>query len=98
MTAVVARPNGKTYRARKQPSIRMYTDRDEYDCVVVLRTHDIQLAVELASNLIGELELNPTVAYTDWWRDVPWDDSGAYDQAWITDPVRGTPCVVIPHD
>jgi hypothetical protein len=66
---------------------------------MVLRTHDFQRAIELASNLIDELGLNPTVATTDWVRLVPFDPyNTGYDLNWISDPVRGVPCVVIPHD
>lgn len=97
-TTPVRRPNGKLYRPRKAPSVETFVDHNDYDGAVVLRTHDFQLAIELASNLIDEYGLNPTHAYTNWWRAVPFDPSGYHDWAWVDDPVRGVPCVVIPHE
>lgn len=97
MSTTIQRPNGKTYRPRKPPSVQLIADHNDDTGVIVLRTHDYQRAIELASHLIDEYGLNPTVAYTAWWRLVPFDPSGYHDTAWIDDPVRGTPCVVIPH-
>jgi len=35
---------------------------------MVLRIHDFQHAIELASNLINEMDLDPTKASTNWVR------------------------------
>jgi hypothetical protein len=96
MTAqpTIQRPNGKPYRPRKAPSVREFSDLDDNTGVVVLRTHDIQLATELASDAISEHDLSRAAAYTTWWRLVPFDPSGYFDRTWQNDPVRGVPCVV----
>lgn len=101
MTAAeeILRPNGKLYRARKPPCVVTYNDRDDCECVAVLRTHDIPLALELAAVHIAALDLNPDKAAQDWWRLVPFDAFHmGYDQTWVTDTARGTPCVVIPYE
>lgn len=95
MSEELVRPNGKLYRPRKRPSVELIADHRDDTGVVVLRTHDYQTAIELASNLIDEYGLNPTTAYTAWWRLVPFDMSGYHDTSWIDDPVHGVPCVVI---
>jgi hypothetical protein len=98
MADELVRPNGKPYRPRRVPSVEGYVDwHDDVECVVVVRTHDIPLALQLAADRIAELELNPENAHTDWWRLVPWG-SDCYDNSWIPDPVRGVPCVVIPYE
>jgi len=59
-----------------------------------LRIHDFQHAIELASNLINEMDLDPTKASTNWVRLVPFDPYyTGYDTNWIEDPARGIPCV-----
>lgn len=95
---VFTRPNGKLYRPQQPPSVQTYQDQDDYECVVVLRTHDIASAVELAAEQIDYLGIDAANAVTDWWRAVPFDRRGMYDWSWITDTVRGVPCVVIPYD
>jgi hypothetical protein len=97
MAEEFTRPNGKPYMPRKPPSVETFLDHNDDGGVVVLRTLDFQRAIELASDLIDEYELDPTRAYTAWWRAVPFDPSGYHDWAWIDDPARGLPCVVIPH-
>lgn len=92
---LLVRPNGKPYKPRKPPSVETIVDDRDDTGVVVLRTHDFRRAIELASRLIDEFELDPTTAYTGWWRSVPFDPSGYHDTAFIEDPVRGVPCVVI---
>lgn len=94
----VPRPNGKLYRPRKVPSVEQYADRHDCTGAVVLRTHDVELAVALAVNLIREYDLDPANAYTTWWRVVPFDPDGYFDSAWLHDPARGVPCVVIPYE
>lgn len=93
-TTAIQRPNGKTYRPRKPPTVETLVDlQDETSSAVVLRTHDFQTAIELANWHTREYELDPTAAYTGWLRLVPWGgDSGS----WQTDPEHGIPCVIIP--
>ncbi|HEY3559636.1 MAG TPA: hypothetical protein VGL05_19340 [Kribbella sp.] len=95
MSTPIQRPNGKTYRPRKPPSIEIVTDlQDDTAAAFVLRTHDMHDAINrITDQLIFEHHLDPTSAHTDWVRLAPWGDDGG---TWITDPVRGTPCVVIP--
>ena len=96
---VFTRPNGKPYRPQLAPRVDTYQDQDDYECVVVLRTHDIAKAIELAADQIEYLGLDGANATTDWWRSVPFNPMGTgYDWSWINDPVRGIPCVVIPYD
>lgn len=96
MTDTIQRPNGKTYRPRKAPSVQSYFTSDERECIVVLRTHDIPAALELAAEQIASLELDPSTAHTSWWRLVPFDmHHSGYDQNWINDAERGVPVVVI---
>lgn len=95
MTApLLTRPNGKPYRPRKDPSVQEFTDSQEYTGLVVLRTHDVELARRLAEPLIAEYELWNTEPTREWWRSVPWDTSGYCDRSYVDDPVRGIPCVV----
>lgn len=98
-TVEIRRPNGKLYRARKPPEVTTYQDwRDDVTCGLVLRTHDVELALQLAADLIAELELVPANASTHWWRLAPFKNGSGYDRNWIDDPVRGVPCVVIPYE
>jgi len=95
MTTTIQRPNGKTYRPRKPPTLEILTDlQDDVSSAIIFRTHDIEDATSrLTDSQIFEHELNPTAAYTAWLRLVPWGgDSGS----WQTDPERGIPCVIIP--
>lgn len=101
MNAVaIHRPNGKIYRPRKPPEVTTYQDwRDDVTCCAVLRTHDVELALQLAADVIAEHELVPESAHARWWRLVPFKvGSGLYDRNWIDDPVHGVPCVVIPYE
>lgn len=93
----MVRPNGKLYRPRKPPEVVTFHDYHECTGVAVLRTLDVQTAVELAADQIAEFDLDPANAGTDWWRSVPWDPTGYGDWAYLSDPVRGVPCVVIPY-
>ena len=92
----IQRPNGKLYRPRKAPSVETYADPSDNTGVVILRTHNVEQAVELAAGTIREYDLDPSKAYTTWWRLVPYDPDGWFDTTWQNDPVRGMPCVVIP--
>ncbi len=93
------RPNGKVYRPKKAPSVETFFDRNDYEAVVVLRTHDFDLALKLAADWIDAMELQPDKAYEDWWRLVPYDaNCSGHDRTWVTDTVRGVPCVVIPYE
>ena len=95
MSATTVRPNGKTWRGRKPIRVREFTDYDGCTGIVVLGTHDAWEATVLAAYLIAEYELWAGDAVADWWRLVPWDTcGGGFDSTWITDPERGTPCVV----
>lgn len=70
----VARPGGKTYRARKPPSVEVFENPwgDDYG-IVVERTHDVDLAVALAAaewdyQFVDRLP----VPRLRWLRLVPW--------------------------
>jgi hypothetical protein len=91
----LVRPNGKPYRARKGIEVAEFGDHST-GCtgIVVLRTHDIERAKTCAASTLAAYELEADVARRDWWRLVPWDSSGEYERSYITDPVRGIPCVV----
>ena len=93
MTGIV-RPNGRIYRPKKPPSLEEYTTYDQEDSIVVVRTHDITVATLLAADKIAEYDLQGCEVMQEWWRLVPWDHNGMFPRSWITDEVRGTPCVV----
>lgn len=88
--AVVERPNGKIYRARKAPEYRGYRDdhRDE-DWVGVIRTHDVDLARQIARPFVcSGLDLDRPIL--SWWRETIRDG-----EPWIEgDSVNGVPCVL----
>lgn len=93
--APVTRPDGRLYRARKVVEVAEFTDTStEMIGVVVLRTHDVEQAKRCAAAALAEYELDATEARLDWWRVVPWDSSGMFDRSYISDSVRGVPCVV----
>jgi hypothetical protein len=82
---VVVRPDGRLYRARKQPRAEIL----DGDCwglssVVVWRTHDIDVATALAGETwrreIGDGPL-PGHVTIGWFKSVPWDSGGCYDWA-----------------
>ena len=88
------RPNGKWWRGRNPIRVSCVAGYDG-EGVVVLGTHDVDLATRLAIKEIADLDLIDVPAQVTWWRLVPWDVSGdGYDRTWITDKVGGTPCVV----
>lgn len=93
----IARPNGKAWRGRNPIRVAEFYGMDECLSLVVLGTHDVEEATRRAMNTTTwtEGELWYYEPRTDWWRLVPWDACGlGYDSTWITDPERGTPCVV----
>lgn len=47
----ILRPDGRMYRPRKPP--RAILVGDDYDCVLVLGTHDLKLAQETAQKLLS---------------------------------------------
>lgn len=86
--AMVARPDGRTYRARKPPGA-VVLDGDAADlfvCVIVKRTHDVDEARRLAqAALVDEGYMAPDEAavavagcriLTGWYRTVPWCHCG----------------------
>lgn len=76
ITEQVARPGGKTYRARKPPSVVVFGDDwgDEAG-VIVERTHDVDLAVALAAFEWDYQFGGPLPAPVPCWvRLVPWGD------------------------
>jgi hypothetical protein len=92
----ITRPNGKPYRRRKPTQIATFDHGDSMaEGVVVIGTHDVDLATRLAADRLAYFDLDPASARTSWWRLVPWDAFGiGCDQSWITDEVRGAPVVV----
>lgn len=94
MSAPIIRPNGKTYRPRKAPSVEEFDSYSGGNGFVVLRTHDIVLATEMVSRHRGQA-VSPDECTLEWWRLVPFSVNGSgHDYNWITDEVRGVPCVV----
>lgn len=96
MTALV-RPNGKTYRPRREPRVDVYYDHDDVAGVVVIGTHDLEAATELATPLWEHPEPLPS-GTPSWWRLVPWDTGTGYDRNWIVDQERGSPVVIFHPD
>jgi len=88
------RPNGKSYRPRYGPRVEEFYDYDGDAGVAVVGTHDLETAYRLAWFLICDLDLNPSDSVLDWWRLVPWDQSGQFERSWITDLKRGSPAVI----
>lgn len=92
MPEKITRPNGKTYSPRRPPRVDHYTNHDEVACVVVIGTHDLDVAAQLAASLWDHHEPIPT-GTRSWWRIVPWDTGTGYDRNWVTDETRGAPVV-----
>lgn len=84
-TEVAVRPDGRLYRARKRPISVGYGDDHHYG-VVVLRTHDIDIATALAywrwRHLYDTRDPLPA-AMAGWTKLVPWDWSGYGDSSFI---------------
>lgn len=97
-TEVAARPGRVTYRARRRPSVVVLDDPGDDPGLVVLRTHDLDVATYLAADWWAGLSggcLPP--AHAGWTKLVPWGPWGqSGDMTWLrlgpTD--RGSiPCV-----
>lgn len=87
------RPNGKTYRPRREPEAQTFWTYDVMTAVVVVGTHDLEKAAELARPL-WEYDEDLPEGRRHWWRLVPWDTSGLFDRSWVDDETRGRPVVV----
>jgi hypothetical protein len=92
--AVVERPNGKVYRARKAPGVFLIDNPHLGETeVMVIRTHDADRATALAATEARRCGIEweePVPATISWARESirdgePW---------WEFDDVRGVPCVV----
>lgn len=92
---VIERPNGKLYRPRKGIEAVPFEDPYGYTGVAILRTHDPEAARARFADLLSQHELWFAEARLGWWRLVPWDANWTgCGRSWITDEVRGLPCVV----
>jgi hypothetical protein len=92
--AVVERPNGKAYRARK-PACAFVIENDHLgeSEVMVIRTHDVDLARALAAaeaDRHGIEWAEPVPAARSWAREAIRDG----DPWWEYDEIRGVPCIV----
>lgn len=90
----IIRPNGKPYRPRKPPSVELAEDSGGDTVVMVLRTHDTDLARRMAARFIAEYDLNADDCYLAWQRLVPWDAGSGCDTSWISDGTHGMPAVI----
>lgn len=80
------RPNGKVYRPRKQP--RALLLGDDFDCVLVLGTHDLDLAREVAAKLLA-IQLGSDFTATDHERGWYIEKYRWSERTWIYDDERG---------
>lgn len=96
MTEQIVRPNGKPYRPRSAVRVEEWITSDDTTALVVIGTHDVDRAAELARH---SWECNEGVdvplpgGVRRWWRLVPWSTGHGYDQSWVEDEVRGRPVV-----
>ena len=100
LAETVIRPSGKVYQARKRASAFPYGDVGPSYGIVVVRTHDADVAVPLAYyawryfHMDGEPLPPPRIGWT---RLIPWDSGGhGGDATWdsCTGHERGSvPCV-----
>ena len=99
MSEVIERPNGRTYRPRKAPRLNTFFDHEDRECLVVEFTHDVARIEEVAADRWQYATDCPfPEGRKVWWRLVPFAPNGSsYDRNWITDPARGTACVVFDH-
>jgi hypothetical protein len=83
----VTRPNGKKYRPRKLRAEVLNTGPPEEEGVLVLGTHNIEIAQIIAQNALDcyEWNLRPVNGWTGWWRSTVRDHETYYEQ----DTVRG---------
>ncbi len=95
-TEAAQRPNGKTYRARKAPAAELVDTGDDMG-VIVWRTHDIDVAVALASRVWAWESGGPLPENVRplWAVSVPWDtySLGVDSSVVEVTPDRGTPAV-----
>lgn len=90
----IVRPNGKPYRPRTAPRVEEFYASDDEACLVVIGTHDLDVAAELARPSWESCYDGPLPdGVRAWWRLVPWSTGHGYDSSWIDDPVRGRPVV-----
>jgi hypothetical protein len=89
------RPNGKVYLPRKPPIADLTYGDYLANGVIVLRTHDIDLARFLARPLWEEevtdsIDIDTVTAHLNWVHLCP---HGPDEFQWVTDEVRGVPSV-----
>jgi len=90
----IVRPNGKVYRPRKGLRVAVYDNRDTGGIghgIMVLGTHDIAAAVDVATRNPGdyECEISAEYAVVGWTRDGYQNNQ----RWWTEDPVRGAASV-----
>ena len=89
--ATAIRPDGRVYRAIKPPVARVIEDPDGEQAIIVLRTHDLdrahQLALKLASYVEGEIDSKE--AFRTWLSDTFRNGERLYE----FDHHRGCPAV-----
>lgn len=96
MTTAI-RPDGRVYAPRKPAALTSAEDEHGITSwVIVLRTHDREIAYRLAAPELADLgwRYGPGDGELRWLREVPWCEDGYHDWSYIDDPVRGVPCVV----
>ena len=77
---MVPRPDGTVYRARKRPHAELLGGDWDDACVIVWRTHDVDVAVALAGDQARREGADlPARVARGWFRSVPWDAGGGYD-------------------
>jgi hypothetical protein len=94
---LLTRPNGKPYRPRSEIRVEHFTNQDDCTAIVVIGTHDVDRARELAlpwwENEYDRADFPEGVRR--WWRLVPWGYDGG---TWLEDEVRGRPVVTFEPD
>jgi hypothetical protein len=86
--ALITRPNGHPYRARKITAHVLSDEHDFFSGVLVTGTHDQERALELARALVRR-DLGPTYepvwSGAGWWRD----GMECGERRWVADDERG---------
>jgi hypothetical protein len=93
LLAETIRPDGRTYRPRKRPVAVVLEDADDaYAWIYVLRTHDVDRALDLARMLAQRegLEIDATRPPALIWTRVAIRN---WEREYVDDPVRGVPAV-----
>lgn len=99
-TETVLRPGGKPYRAKVRPRANGFDSSwNGEGGVVVDRTHDVDVAVALATREWRAYGFDGPLPAPQlcWLRLVPWDHTGEFDSSWenARPSDRGAiPCVV----